>query len=144
VNVTHARNIYEIWLLQQNRIPGGQQTTDVRDRAQEYPPHREFLCCAVCLHPITRLTDRIVINERHQHVFANPHGYIFEIGCFAHAPGCVCAGELTTFFSWFPGYAWQAAHCGQCLTHLGWRFLAEDTQFFGLVLERLQLLEGEA
>ena len=99
---------------------------------------KEFLRCTECHYPITRKRDRIQINEQHQHVFANPHGYIFHIGCFAQAPGCVIASEETSYFSWFPGYAWQIALCGQCLTLLGWAFRSSESQFFGLILDKLK------
>jgi uncharacterized C2H2 Zn-finger protein len=99
---------------------------------------RKFLRCTECHYVITRKSDRIQINEQHQHVFANPHGYVFHIGCFAQAPGCVIASEETSYFSWFPGYAWQIALCGQCLTLLGWAFRSSESQFFGLILDKLK------
>ncbi|MDY0094355.1 MAG: cereblon family protein [Candidatus Vecturithrix sp.] len=101
------------------------------------PERRRFLYCTACHAPITRQTDRISINEQHEHVFANPHGYIYHIGCFAQAPGCVRAGEVADFFSWFPGYAWQIALCGRCLAFLGWAFHSSQSQFWGLILEKL-------
>ncbi|GAK58770.1 hypothetical protein U27_05745 [Candidatus Vecturithrix granuli] len=101
------------------------------------PERRRFLYCTACHAPITRQTDRISINEQHEHVFANPHGYIYHIGCFAQAQGCVRAGEETDFFSWFPGYAWQIALCGRCLAFLGWAFHSSQSQFWGLILDKL-------
>ncbi len=99
---------------------------------------KKFLLCTNCHYPITRKIDRIEVNEKQQHVFANPHGYIFQIGCFAQASGCVIAGEETSYFSWFPGYTWRVALCGQCLTLLGWAFRSNDSQFFGLILDKLR------
>ncbi len=107
------------------------------DDAEDHEEKR-FFRCATCQHPITRPDDRIRVDERHQHVFANPHGYIFTIGCFAAAQGCIIAGEETHFFSWFSGYSWRYAHCAQCLTHLGWAFRAKDSQFIGLILDKLR------
>lgn len=101
------------------------------------PKKNEFLRCTKCRHPISRKTDRIAINEQHQHVFANPHGYIYQIGCFAQAPGCVTSGEASSHFSWFPGYTWQFALCSQCLTLLGWAFRSQGSLFFGLIVDRL-------
>lgn len=108
------------------------ETLDTDDSDKE-----NFLRCTECKFPITRKIDRIEINEQHQHVFANPHGYIFQIGCFAQAPGCLIAGEETGYFSWFPGYTWRIALCGQCWTLLGWAFRSQESQFFGLILEKL-------
>ncbi len=122
----------------------GEHTHDAVDHVQEVETRdnedsdkKEFLLCAACKYPITRKNDRIQIHERHQHVFANPHGYIFQIGCFAQAPGCVTAGEETSYFTWFAGYAWQLALCAQCLTLLGWAFRTEESRFFGLILDQL-------
>lgn len=98
---------------------------------------KDMLRCAACHAVITRRSDRIQINEKHQHVFANPYGYIFNIGCFARAPGCVVTGEETRYFSWFPGFAWQIALCGQCLALLGWAFRSQESNFFGLILDNL-------
>jgi hypothetical protein len=102
------------------------------------PQKKEFLRCTECRYPITRKTDRTEIHEKHQHVFTNPHGYIYQIGCFAQAPGCVIIGEATSHFSWFPGYTWQFALCGQCLTLLGWAFRSSESLFFGLILDKLR------
>jgi hypothetical protein len=75
----------------------------------------------------------------HAHTFTNPHGIRFHIGCFADAPGCVASGEPTTYWSWFPGYAWQVENCRSCREHLGWLFEAPDRPaFHGLILDRLR------
>jgi len=123
----------------------GKQAYKAVDQAQQAAAQdsddsekRDFLRCVECQYPITRKADRIEINEKHQHVFANPHGYVYKIGCFALAPGCIIVGAETGHFSWFPGYAWQIALCGQCLTLLGWAFRSQESQFFGLILEKLR------
>lgn len=95
------------------------------------------LRCAACHHPITRQRDRIEKNGRHRHVFANPHGYMYQIGCFAQAPGCLTTGGESSYFSWFPGHTWQIAICGNCLALLGWAFRGTDSQFFGLIVDML-------
>ncbi len=98
---------------------------------------KEFLHCLECHYPITRKSERILMNEKYRHVFANPHGYIYQIGCFAQASGCVLASQESSHFSWFPGYTWQIALCGQCWTLLGWAFQASKNRFFGLILDKL-------
>jgi hypothetical protein len=72
----------------------------------------------------------------HEHTFANAHGIVFRIGCFAEA-SCVAAGESSTFWTWFPGYSWQVDYCRHCGEHLGWLFRAAEHRFHGLVLDRL-------
>jgi hypothetical protein len=107
-------------------------------REAELPDDGEAICCRACGRVITRSVARTEINGSHQHTFANPHGIVFQIGCFREAWGCALAGPATDEFTWFKGYHWKIAVCGGCLTHLGWRFAsAGGSLFFGLVLDRL-------
>ena len=102
------------------------------------PDADERLLCAFCLHPVTSQARRIAVSGSHRHVFANPHGIVFAIGCFSAAPGCRCVGDISTEFSWFPGTAWQIACCAVCGEHLGWRYAGLAGEgFFGLILDRL-------
>lgn len=68
-------------------------------------------------------------------MFVNPHGHVFEVGCFATAH-VRSIGPASHFFSWFPGYAWRVALCPGCGAHLGWAY-GDDAGFFGLILPRL-------
>lgn len=97
------------------------------------------LLCAQCFHPITSESWRVAMAGSHRHVFANPGGHVFEIGCFAAAPGCAALGPPTPDFSWFSGTSWQIAVCAACGLHLGWRYeQALGGPFFGLILDRLR------
>jgi hypothetical protein len=96
------------------------------------------LCCVHCGKPITDEDQRIIIRSSHRHRFSNPHGLIFQIGCFAAAPGCAQVGAATEEWTWFSGYAWQVALCRSCGIHLGWRYRdASGDGFYGLILDRL-------
>lgn len=33
--------------------------------------------------------------------------------------------HASTEDSWFPGYAWRIASCGECASHLGWLFTSD-------------------
>ena len=33
--------------------------------------------------------------------------------------------HASTEDSWFPGYAWRVASCGECASHLGWLFTSD-------------------
>jgi hypothetical protein len=102
------------------------------------PAGEVYLLCRDCLHPIARPSDRISVQGRHAHTFANPHGLVFEIGCFQHAPGCGAVGPASEEFTWFPGHRWRVCICAACLAHLGWVFLPDaGAAFFGLILDRL-------
>jgi hypothetical protein len=110
----------------------GAQPEDADDEA----PERAYRC-ADCGHAICRRADRCERGGMHSHVFLNPHGFVFRIGCFESAGGCAVMGEAETQHSWFPGFAWRYALCGGCSAHLGWTFESAEERFFGLVLDRL-------
>lgn len=95
------------------------------------------LLCSLCLFPITTSESRMEIQGSHVHTFANPHGYVYRIGCFLTAPGCLADHRETEEFTWFQGFAWSVEVCGRCLSHLGWRFRGAAGSFHGLVLDRL-------
>lgn len=96
------------------------------------------LVCRTCSHSITRMEDGIAMNGKQIHALFNPAGILFEVGCFATAPGCSFEGMLTHEFSWFAGYAWRYAFCRQCGTHLGWEYRGEVGGFVGLVMSELR------
>jgi hypothetical protein len=108
---------------------------------QKSPAEELHILCRECLHAITRPTERISIQGQHYHTFANPHGIVFEIGCFRNAPGCGYIGAATDEFTWFAGHRWRVCVCAACLSHLGWLFAAPSGDaFHGLILDRL--IEG--
>jgi hypothetical protein len=98
---------------------------------------RRAILCAKCRHRVTGEEQRIEVGGSHTHRFFNPHGFLFHIGCFRQASGCGVRGAPTMEFTWFPGFAWSYALCGECGEHLGWCFQSMDSRFFGLVLNRL-------
>jgi hypothetical protein len=108
------------------------QTTGSRATAGE-PAWR----CAACGKEIAADRDRIPLEGASTRAFVNPAGIEFVIAGFRDAPGCATQGEITSYWSWFPGFAWQIASCAGCGAHLGWRFSSEDERFYGLILDRL-------
>lgn len=111
----------------------------VEDESEEIAlDQEEYLLCRQCLQVITSPSERIAIEGTHRHTFANPHGIVFEIGCFGSVIGCGYAGPPSDEFSWFKGFRWQVAVCIQCLSHLGWLFTSSGYEsFHGLILDRL-------
>jgi hypothetical protein len=103
------------------------------DEARDHP-----IVCAACGHRITDETYRMAMAGAHEHTFVNPHGIEHHIACFALAPGCAYAGAPESAFSWFPGFTWQVAVCGQCHAHLGWIFRNAGEQFHGLITSALR------
>ncbi|HIJ79662.1 MAG: cereblon family protein [Desulfobulbaceae bacterium] len=94
--------------------------------------------CRRCAHLVTSAEKAIAVSGSHGHTYFNPHGIAFELGCFSAAPGIRVEGLLSAEFSWFKGYAWRYALCGNCDAHLGWQFVAETAgDFFGLIFAKL-------
>ena len=111
----------------------------VEDEHREKESDSEkYILCRQCHQVITSPAERIVVQGSHQHTFANPHGIIYEIGCFRSVIGCGCAGPVSDEFSWFRGFSWRVAVCTMCLTHIGWLFISFGSDSFnGLILDRL-------
>jgi hypothetical protein len=112
-----------------HRVPGEETKT--------LPREEEIIVCANCNHHITDPSKQIMVNGSFRHIFANPHGYVFEIGCFSDAGGCRPGSVSSYEFSWFVGFSWQICSCNYCSNHLGWMFSSESKKFYGLILEKL-------
>lgn len=136
-----ATDVSSLHLLRQPFEKRGAESTPVieeEEAEEQEPEEEEYILCRQCRQAITRPADRITVDGTHRHTFANPHGIVFEIGCFKTVRGCGYAGALTDEFSWFAGYRWRVAFCSLCLTHLGWMFVSGGGNIFhGLILDRL-------
>ena len=87
----------------------------------------------------------MAVQGNHEHRFMNPGGFLYHIGCFAEAVGCVVVGPASCEYPWFPGLDWRLALCGGCRVQLGWHFRGEaGVGFFGLILDRLREGDGKA
>lgn len=113
------------------------QILPIEDQEEE-SVREAVIVCRECRNHITDPSRRVSVDGAHYHTFANPHGHIFEIGCFQSADGCRGIGPASKEFTWFKGYDWQIVVCSGCMAHLGWFFSAAgDFHFFGLILDRL-------
>jgi hypothetical protein len=81
----------------------GETTIAEEEAADQSPEEERYILCRQCHQAITRETERIAMQGSHRHTFANPHGIVFEIGCFKNVIGCGYVGEATDEFSWFAG-----------------------------------------
>ncbi|CAN2040732.1 CULT domain-containing protein [Candidatus Magnetomoraceae bacterium gMMP-15] len=100
------------------------------------------ILCKICKNKITLHDNIIEINGSHKHIFTNPAGIIFQIGCFSMADGCIQHGLSTTEHTWFAGFSWRFAFCSSCHSHLGWFYHSKGTEsFYGLILN--YLIEGQ-
>jgi Lon protease-like protein len=60
--------------------------------------------------------------------FVNPHGYVHDMVVVEAASNLFASGPPVARDSWFPGFAWQIAHCLSCFSHAGWLFTAMPTE----------------
>ena len=109
-----------------------------KTRQEPGGPGDHALLCVACGHRITDEDYRTEMSGAHSHTFVNPAGFQYVIGCFTAAPGCIHLGNTESHFSWFPGWSWQLAACGQCRAHLGWIYRNAGEQFHGLIADRLR------
>lgn len=112
-------------------------TPAIEPTTRQAPAPSEALVCRRCGTLVTTEADRVARREHHLHTRINPHGFVFELGCFQDAPGAVASGEATLEFTWFEGLAWRLADCRGCGAHLGWQYRGQGDEFWGLILERL-------
>lgn len=126
--------------------PGEGESPEEEVVAEESPEEessrkRTDLLCKACRNPVTHTDYRISVDGKHHHVFFNPHGIIFEVGCFSKASGVIPTGTPTLEYTWFDGYAWSIVLCSACLSHLGWSYQSgTGSGFYGLIVT--SLVEG--
>lgn len=132
-------------LRERSDQPGAARLESTRTVPRESDGTGPVLRCRACRFPVTDSGARIEIGGRHGHTFFNPHGLVFDIGCFSRAPGCGVFGKPSTEFTWFSGFAWRLAVCRGCGSHLGWFYSPEydGSSFFGLIFSLLIEDEGE-
>jgi len=112
--------------------------SDVDDQDETDGSVERSLLCKFCHQRITSMDKAIQIQNSHQHIFTNPAGDTFRIGCFSSAPGCSHRPPPTMEFTWFKGFNWQVALCANCMVQMGWFYQAADTaHFYGLILNHL-------
>ena len=127
-----------LFFRQQNELRQGGRTIDRGDEKPERSEAGEAFRCRFCQAKITTAAQMIAVNGSHRHVFTNPLGKVYEIGCFSRAPGCMNQGQPTTECTWFTGCAWRFSLCSSCFSHLGWQYHSDLTgYFFGLILANL-------
>ncbi|MCX7678670.1 MAG: cereblon family protein [Spirochaetes bacterium] len=109
-----------------------------KEKVTEETSSGKRLLCRTCGHYITSSHAQREMDGKLTHVFTNPAGYVFRIACFSTAPGCTVTGEPTLEYTWFSGYQWSYALCGNCLEHLGWFYDSGNDSFYGLILNKLR------
>lgn len=101
------------------------------------PPRPEsVVVCSRCSHVLADAADTHEIQGAIEHEFVNPFGVVHHFRCYRHALGCSTRGTAHHADTWFPGYRWKMATCGNCEDHLGWLFESGDS-FFGLLVAKI-------
>jgi hypothetical protein len=98
---------------------------------------KRILICAACDHPVTSVSEKVIVRGRHDHAFRY-YNAIVRLGCFRNAEGCLGVQGISHGYSWFRGYAWQIQVCRNCYTQLGWKYMSEEERFYGLVFKTLR------
>ena len=131
-----------IWLKQESGMDNPPEA--VEDIEPDHGRGGPKLVCAVCGGLITWERAAIEVGGKHEHVFSNPHGYVYAVRCFSQAVNVIEATVPSSEFSWFPGHKWSLGVCSACETHLGWHFSSStDSGFYGFIRQRLVLEEDE-
>jgi hypothetical protein len=133
---SHQNGFYR--RLLEKQAPSVEKQSRTLEDGEEEAGREKVLVCRQCGKHITDEAWRTSIDGGHRHTFANPHGHVYDIGCFESAAGCAGVGPVSDEFTWFKGYSWQVVICMGCMTHLGWFFLSSGQHhFYGLILDRL-------
>lgn len=103
-----------------------------RELGLDRPKPDSYIVCAKCSHVIADPNDIFEVLGRQEHEFMNPHGTLHRFRCYSQALGCAITGARNRGDSWFPGYTWRLAMCGNCGQHMGWFFESNDS-FYGII-----------
>ena len=141
--ITDHHEPYNPGIILFKRSSGDPGNSDVESAKQDETEskRKRTVICALCGTVITTPDKSIDINGGHSHVFKNPAGVVYRIGCFSEAKGCKIFGEPTMEYTWFPGFRWCYALCSGCFSHLGWHYQSNSNSFFGLILVNLAFNE---
>ncbi len=104
--------------------------------------------CGACGSLISQSDRLIRINGSNRHLFLNPEGMECDFHTFYSCPGAIALGEATDAYSWFSGYGWRMAFCGQCGQHLGWFYesvsvVERPREFWGILVSHLVTRHSE-
>lgn len=114
----------------------------------------EYLGCSLCRNVITHKENVFLMScSGPQNSFVNSNGYVHDTLTVREvAPrSLIYQYRWSTECSWFPGYAWKIACCGQCSRHIGWCYKSTEPdtkpkKFWGLsrTSVRLQTKDNES
>jgi len=99
--------------------------------------------CLNCNLAITYSDRLLAVSGSKRHSYVNPAELTCEFLTFSSCPGGMTLGLPTEQYSWFSGYSWCLAVCGNCHNHLGWHYrrLSESegpTEFWGILINQIR------
>uniref|UniRef100_A0A8D8W893 Protein cereblon n=1 Tax=Cacopsylla melanoneura TaxID=428564 RepID=A0A8D8W893_9HEMI len=112
--------------------------------------YEQSIRCIGCFQQIGNMKNVFFMSASGpQGTYVNPSGYIHETITLYTADQIRVDPELSTEYSWFPGYAWSVATCARCHCHVGWRFTAVQKSlvpklFYGITKRAITLPGGAA
>ena len=124
-----------------DHLPYLQEKPSIFEDEVDDKVRKRILVCAGCDHPVTAVSEKINIRGRHDHGFRYFNETV-QLGCFRKAQGCIGVQRISNGYSWFQGYAWQIQVCGNCHTQLGWKYMSEDDNFYGLIFKMLREVDS--
>jgi len=136
-NTKHLIQKGKLYTLKQSSEEQIEEVSSKILQETETEKEKESILCRNCKNEITSAEFTTAFNGQHAHIFKNPAGLTFHIGCFSRAWGCIVYGIPTYEYTWFAGFSWSVALCSNCLTHLGWHYQSGGNSFFGLILANL-------
>jgi len=129
--------------------PEGDAQKKPAPKGEDTPIEEEHhaLVCRICEVEITEEEALFCMRSGSvEQVFPNPYGHMRVILTAKHARSVEPAGDPTTEFTWFAGYAWTVLSCANCRAHLGWVYDAvgadQPARFYGLLKEALTSKPG--
>ncbi|RWR78255.1 ATP-dependent protease La domain-containing protein [Cinnamomum micranthum f. kanehirae] len=85
----------------------------------------DLIRCRRCRTVIAKRTDMVVMSSDGPcNAYVNSGGYVHGVVTVSSANGLSLWGSPSKEHSWFPGYAWTIANCGNCGSNIGWLFTA--------------------
>lgn len=83
----------------------------------------DIIKCRYCKLEIAKRSDVVAMSsDGPLGTYVNPHGYVHATITVKNATGLALEGSPSKVQSWFPGYAWTIAACGECDSNIGWLF----------------------
>lgn len=98
----------------------------------------DWLLCAGCGEKIAKEEWKVDVDGSYVHNFVNPAGIEFRILTFSRQIGTLWHPESFAEHSWFSGFTWRIGQCGNCGSHLGWKFesVSGPDTFFGIIFDK--------